>query len=215
MNIKHVPLRFHRNPNRNRNPAPGSCSPKIGTKRGMYSLVEELGHPQQKTQIHCNNASAVGIANNTVKRQRSQSMEMRYLGVCDKIAQDAYSVKWHPGQENLANYQSKHHLGPHHNSVRPWYQHEKNFPLVLPWATWSSTLKGCVGTLPEGYIRNVPLPRVPIIQSTSSETRHQVHTLPDNYVSTYVVPMYNSPRSIVERAAFAFSPAWHDIAINN
>jgi hypothetical protein len=27
-----------------------------------------------------------------------------------------------------------------------------------------------VGTLPKGYIRNVPLPRVPILQSTSSET---------------------------------------------
>ncbi len=36
-------------------------------------------------------------------------MEMRYFWVCDKIAQDAYSVKWYPGQENLANYQSKHH----------------------------------------------------------------------------------------------------------
>jgi hypothetical protein len=58
-----------------------------------------------------------------------------------------------------------------------------------------------VGTLPEGYIRNVPLPRVPILQSTSSETRHQVHTIPDYYEGTYVVPTYNSPRSIVERAA--------------
>ncbi len=72
-----------------------------------------------------------------------------------------------------------------------------------------------VGTLPEGYIRNAPLPRVPILQSTSSETRPQVHTIPDYYKGTYVVPTYISPRSIVERAAFAFSPAWHDIAINN
>jgi hypothetical protein len=72
-----------------------------------------------------------------------------------------------------------------------------------------------VGTLPEGYILNVPLPRVPILQSTSSETRHQVHVLPDYYKGTYVVPTYNSPRSIIERAAFPFSPAWHAIAINN
>jgi hypothetical protein len=66
-----------------------------------------------------------------------------------------------------------------------------------------------------GYIRNAPLPRVPILQSTSSETRHQVNTIPDYYKGTYVVPTYNSPRRIVERAAFAFSPAWHTIAINN
>jgi hypothetical protein len=64
-------------------------------------------------------------------------------------------------------------------------------------------------------MRNVLPPRVPILQSTSSETRHQVHTLPNYYKGTYVVPTYNSPRSIVERAAFALSPAWHAIAINN
>ncbi len=33
-----------------------------------------------------------------------------------------------------------------------------------------STLKGCVGTLKVGYIRNVPLPRVPRIQSASLAT---------------------------------------------
>jgi hypothetical protein len=49
----------------------------------------------------------------------------------------------------------------------------------------------------------------------SSETRHQVHTIPDYYKGTYIVPTYISPRSIVERAAFALSPAWHAIAINN
>jgi hypothetical protein len=31
--------------------------------------LEELGHPQPKTQVHCDNATALGIANNTVERQ--------------------------------------------------------------------------------------------------------------------------------------------------
>ncbi len=30
---------------------------------------QHMGHPQPKTPVHCNNATAVGIANNTVKRQ--------------------------------------------------------------------------------------------------------------------------------------------------
>ncbi len=34
-------------------------------------------------------------------------MEMRYFGVGNKSAQDAYEIKWHPEQENLADYQSK------------------------------------------------------------------------------------------------------------
>ncbi len=40
--------------------------------------LADMGHPQPKTPVHCDNATAVGIANNTVKRQRSRSMEMRF-----------------------------------------------------------------------------------------------------------------------------------------
>ncbi len=61
-----------------------------------------------------------------------------------------------------------------------------------------------VGTLPEGYVRNVPLPRVPVRQSA----------IPDYYKDQYGVPTYITPRSLVESAAYAFSPAWQAIAIN-
>ncbi len=33
--------------------------------------LADMGHPQPKTPVHCDNATAVGIANNTVKRQQS------------------------------------------------------------------------------------------------------------------------------------------------
>jgi hypothetical protein len=49
----------------------------------------------------------------------------------------------------------------------------------------------------------------------SHEYRVQVHTIPDYYKAKYAVPVYNSPSSIVESAAYAFSPAWHAIAIIN
>jgi hypothetical protein len=120
--------------------------------------LKELGHPQPHTTVHCNNATTVGITNNTIKRQRLRSMGMRYFWIGDNVAQKAYAIKWHPGQENLADYQSKHHQGTHHQAVLPWYLHEINSPLVLPRATRPSTLKGCVGNLPKGYIRNVPIP---------------------------------------------------------
>ncbi len=177
----------------------------LSCKEGMIFrlTLKELGHPQPKTPIHCNNATTVSIANNTVNQQRSRSMEMRYFWVCDK---------GHPGQENLADYQSKHHPGAHHTAVHPWYLHQVNMPLVLPWAVRPSTLKGSAGTLPKGYVRNVPLPRVPLLQSTS--TAQVQHMIPDYYKLLYVVPTHTSPRSIVESAAYAYSPAWHAIAIN-
>ncbi len=70
----------------------------------------------------------------------------------------------------------------------------------------------CVGTLPKGYIRNIPLPRVPQVQITQS---HWATKIPDYYEDICLVPTYNSPCSIVESAAFAVSPAWRALAINN
>jgi hypothetical protein len=44
--------------------------------------LEEMGHPQPPTLVHCNNSTAVGIANNSVKKQRSRSMEMQFFLGC-------------------------------------------------------------------------------------------------------------------------------------
>ncbi len=100
---------------------------------------------------------------------------MQFFWVGDKVSQDMYQVVWHPGLENLADYQSKHHIGSHHVAVRPWYLHIKNSPRYLPRAVRPSTLKGCVGTLKDRYIRRVPLPRVPWVQSTSPVAYATIH----------------------------------------
>jgi hypothetical protein len=47
--------------------------------------LKDLGHPQPKIPVHCDNATAVGIATNTIKRQRSRAMEMRYFGHVKKM----------------------------------------------------------------------------------------------------------------------------------
>ncbi len=46
----------------------------------FQKTLADMGHPQPKTPVHCNNAAAVEIANNTIKRQRSRSMEMVFFG---------------------------------------------------------------------------------------------------------------------------------------
>ncbi len=55
--------------------------------------LEELGHLQPKMHINCDNAMAVGIANNTIKCQQLRLMEMCYFWVCNKVAQNAYAIK--------------------------------------------------------------------------------------------------------------------------
>ena len=125
-------------------------------------MLKKMEHPQPKTTVHCNNATAVGIGTNSIKQQRSCSMEMQFYWVGDKMAQGMCDISWHLGMENIADYQSKHHLGSHHVNIRSWYLHMKNSPRYLPQAQSQNTLKGwCVGTLDGGYICNVPLPQVP------------------------------------------------------
>jgi hypothetical protein len=122
--------------------------------------LAELGHPQPPTPIHCDNATAAGIANGTVKKQRSRSMEMRYFYICDQVKNEEFSVRWHPGQENLGDYASKHHDSRHHQQVRPVYLHEDDSPTLLPRALTPSALRGCVGIKPVGSVGR-PLAMLP------------------------------------------------------
>ena len=51
--------------------------------------LDELGHQQPATPVHVENTTAVGIVNNSIKRQRSRVMNMRYFLLCDTIAKNS------------------------------------------------------------------------------------------------------------------------------
>ena len=123
-------------------------------------MLQELGHVMPPMPLHCDNKTAACIANETVKKQRARSMEMRCFYITDQVKREFVDVQWHPGQENLADYFTKHFDSKHHQEVRPWYLHMPNYPSVLPRAAAPSTLRGCVGTLPNGYI----LPRMAVLR---------------------------------------------------
>ena len=95
-------------------------------------VLEELRHPQPATPVHCENSTAVSIANDTVKKQQSRAMEMRFFWITDQVLIGNFNVTWHPGQENLADYFTKHFDARHHQDVRPWYLHMDNSPTLLP-----------------------------------------------------------------------------------
>ncbi len=120
------------------------------------------------------------------------------------MSQEMFDLTWHPDIENLADYQSKHHVGSHHVKVRPYYLHMKNSPIEIQRALRPCTLKGCVGTLKGGYVHNVPLPRVPQVQSAS----HMTGTC---YSQVPRVPTWsNLTRSLegLGRIILPFSPVW-------
>jgi hypothetical protein len=95
-------------------------------------------------------------------------MEMQFFWVADAVAQKKFDIKYFPGKENLADYQSKHHTGAHHVAARPWYLRKPTSVRKLPHACKPSTLKECVGARPDGYVCMNPLPQVPTKQSVPS-----------------------------------------------
>ncbi len=99
--------------------------------RVMRLTLHELGHPQPPTPIHIDNSTTVGIVTNTIKRQKSKSMEMRYFWLLDQAVQQQFAFSHHPGEEILADYPSKAHPAPHHRLMRPFFTHQHNSPLFL------------------------------------------------------------------------------------
>ena len=72
-----------------------------------------------------------------------------------------FDIKWHPGQENLGDYQSKHCIGKHHVHVQPVYLYTKHSPEYLPREMKPSDLRGCVGNKVGAYINGCLLPILP------------------------------------------------------
>ena len=107
--------------------------------------LEELGHKQPPTPIKTDNSTAVGIGNNTTKQKRSKSMDMRIHWMRDRIKQKQFVLHWKPGQENLADYPTKHHSGRHHKKVRPIYLYEGIKSPV--------TVQGCIELMSEAHGR--------------------------------------------------------------
>ena len=126
----------------------------------------EMGHPQSPTPIHVDNTTAVGIVNNTIKRQRSRAMNMRYFWLLCHEAQRILSVQYHPGQENIGDMPSTNHNGAQTQRTRPFYLHTGASPKFLQRAPWLSIRRGCVGKLGDPYVRRNPLPDIPRLSRT-------------------------------------------------
>jgi hypothetical protein len=95
----------------------------VNSKEGtiLRQTLHNLGHPQSTTPIRTDNSTADGIANDTIKQQRSRAIDMRYHWVRDRVQQKHFNVYWAPGSTNLADYFTKHFSAAHHKRNRSQY----------------------------------------------------------------------------------------------
>ena len=91
----------------------------------LRNTLEFLDHPQPATPIQTDNSCAEGIANDTVKQKRSKAMDMRFYWIRDRVRQGQLKIHWKKGQDNYADYHTKHHPAAHHRQMRPIYLYEE------------------------------------------------------------------------------------------
>jgi hypothetical protein len=91
----------------------------------LRTTLNKMGWQQPATPIQIENAVAYGIANDTVKQQRSRAIDMRLYWIRDRVRQGQFRIHWKKGTDNLADYFTKHHSPAHHRQMRPTYLHNK------------------------------------------------------------------------------------------
>ena len=122
-----------------------------GKKGKLFRLpLDEMGFKQGPTTIFVDNNTASGICNNTIKIQRSRSMNGQYYWIINQVNLNIYRIVWAPGLENLADYFTKYFLAAHHCAVRPYYVQMTNSPRTIRKVNRkaeeknSAQLRGCV-----------------------------------------------------------------------
>ncbi len=89
------------------------------TAVSMHQTLAELGHPQPRTPIQTDNATAHSLLTNKIILKALKAMDMLFHWLRCRNAQGQFCYYWRPGTQNLADYFTKHHPTSHHKSVCP------------------------------------------------------------------------------------------------
>jgi hypothetical protein len=73
----------------------------------LRTVAIALGHSQPATPIVCDNAFAIGLANDNIKQKRSKSIDMRFHWLRDHVKQGQFTITDLAGTLNLAVFFTK------------------------------------------------------------------------------------------------------------
>jgi hypothetical protein len=74
----------------------------------VRAIAAALGYPQtHPTIIICDNSTAVGLANDTVKVAKTKAVDMRFHWLRDRTRQGQFSVQWYAKDRNIADFFTK------------------------------------------------------------------------------------------------------------
>ena len=75
----------------------------------IRTTLTEMGWKQGPTAIQVDNSTAVVIATKEFLQNKSNSMDMHFYWINDRIEQEQFRVFWRPVPENLGDYHSNYH----------------------------------------------------------------------------------------------------------
>ena len=77
----------------------GALSLNVKEGTSLHIALNESGHKQPPTPMHCDNVTATGIVNDTIKKHQSRSMEMRLFWITGQAILGEFDVQWHPAKK--------------------------------------------------------------------------------------------------------------------
>ena len=78
---------------------------------------------QGPTPLKTDSATSHGILTGNMRRKKSKAFDMRFHWMKDRILQKQFYLYWMRGQDNLADYFTKHFPPLYHRLIRYQYLH--------------------------------------------------------------------------------------------
>ena len=91
----------------------------------LRHILRSLGHTQPATPIKTDNSTVYGFIHNNIHQKKSKSWDMRYWWLRDRQTQHQLKFFWEKGENNFADYFTKHHPAKYHKMIRHQYVQDK------------------------------------------------------------------------------------------
>ena len=85
----------------------------------LRDTLIEMGWPQPPSPVQCDNSTATGVTNKTMVNKILKPIHMRLWWLRCRYSQEHFRYYWEPGNQNLSDYSTKHHLPLYHLSHQP------------------------------------------------------------------------------------------------
>ena len=87
----------------------------------MQLSLESMGHKQNPVPLKTDNSTANSFVHENIKQRKSKTWDMRFNWLRDRSFKRDVRIFWDKGENNHADYFTKHHPPAHHREIRSKY----------------------------------------------------------------------------------------------